>query len=177
MTGDQRPDRRRAAGADQGAGRARLRIYIGAAPGVGKTYEMLQEAHALRRQRARRGGRLRRDLRPPRHPGAAQGSRGHSRGGRSSTAARRWRRWTSTRSCARKPAGVRRRRAGAHQRAGQPARQALRGRARAARRRHSRDDRGEHPAPRDAQRRGRQGDRRARARDGARIRSSTAPTK
>jgi two-component system sensor histidine kinase KdpD len=28
--------------------RARLRIYIGAAPGVGKTYEMLQEAHALR---------------------------------------------------------------------------------------------------------------------------------
>ena len=28
--------------------RARLRIYIGAAPGVGKTYAMLQEAHALR---------------------------------------------------------------------------------------------------------------------------------
>ena len=28
--------------------RARLRIYIGAAPGVGKTYEILQEAHALR---------------------------------------------------------------------------------------------------------------------------------
>ena len=27
---------------------ARLRIYIGAAPGVGKTYEMLQEAHALK---------------------------------------------------------------------------------------------------------------------------------
>ena len=27
---------------------ARLRIYVGAAPGVGKTYEMLQEAHALR---------------------------------------------------------------------------------------------------------------------------------
>lgn len=30
------------------AERARLRIYIGAAPGVGKTYEMLQDAHALR---------------------------------------------------------------------------------------------------------------------------------
>ena len=30
--------------------RARLRIYIGAAPGVGKTYEMLQEAHSLRRR-------------------------------------------------------------------------------------------------------------------------------
>ena len=28
--------------------RARLRIYVGAAPGVGKTYEMLSEAHALR---------------------------------------------------------------------------------------------------------------------------------
>src|SRR3982074_3567880 len=28
--------------------RARLRIYIGAAPGVGKTYSMLQEGHALR---------------------------------------------------------------------------------------------------------------------------------
>ena len=27
---------------------ARLRVYIGAAPGVGKTYAMLQEAHALR---------------------------------------------------------------------------------------------------------------------------------
>ena len=30
--------------------RARLRVYIGAAPGVGKTYEMLQEAHALRKR-------------------------------------------------------------------------------------------------------------------------------
>jgi two-component system sensor histidine kinase KdpD len=28
--------------------RARLRICVGAAPGVGKTYQMLQEAHALR---------------------------------------------------------------------------------------------------------------------------------
>ena len=28
--------------------RARLRIYIGAAPGVGKTYAMLEEAHALK---------------------------------------------------------------------------------------------------------------------------------
>jgi two-component system sensor histidine kinase KdpD len=30
--------------------RVRLRIYIGAAPGVGKTYSMLQDAHALRRE-------------------------------------------------------------------------------------------------------------------------------
>jgi len=32
------------------AERARLRIYIGAAPGVGKTYSMIEDAHALRRQ-------------------------------------------------------------------------------------------------------------------------------
>ncbi|MEP7273624.1 MAG: histidine kinase [Acidobacteriota bacterium] len=30
--------------------RARLRIYIGAAPGVGKTFQMLEEAHLLKRQ-------------------------------------------------------------------------------------------------------------------------------
>ena len=30
--------------------RARLRLYIGAAPGVGKTYRMLEDAHELRRQ-------------------------------------------------------------------------------------------------------------------------------
>ena len=30
--------------------RPRLRIYIGAAPGVGKTYSMLQDAHAFRRE-------------------------------------------------------------------------------------------------------------------------------
>src|SRR6185503_12777844 len=29
--------------------RPKLRIYIGAAPGVGKTYSMLREAHALKR--------------------------------------------------------------------------------------------------------------------------------
>src|SRR5436305_94525 len=30
--------------------RGRLKVYLGFAPGVGKTYEMLQEAHRLRRQ-------------------------------------------------------------------------------------------------------------------------------
>src|SRR5689334_23213655 len=29
---------------------ARLRIYIGAAPGVGKSYSMLEDAHAFRRE-------------------------------------------------------------------------------------------------------------------------------
>jgi two-component system sensor histidine kinase KdpD len=32
------------------AQRARLRIYLGAAPGVGKTYQMLEDAHLLRQQ-------------------------------------------------------------------------------------------------------------------------------
>jgi two-component system sensor histidine kinase KdpD len=32
------------------AERARLRVYIGAAPGVGKTYTMLEDAHALRQR-------------------------------------------------------------------------------------------------------------------------------
>jgi two-component system sensor histidine kinase KdpD len=31
-------------------GRARLRVYIGAAPGVGKSYKMLEDAHELKRQ-------------------------------------------------------------------------------------------------------------------------------
>jgi two-component system sensor histidine kinase KdpD len=30
--------------------RARLRVYVGAAPGVGKTYSMIEDAHAFRRQ-------------------------------------------------------------------------------------------------------------------------------
>ncbi|MEW6731034.1 MAG: universal stress protein [Acidobacteriota bacterium] len=34
----------------ENAQRARLRIYIGAAPGVGKTYKMLEDAHLLRKQ-------------------------------------------------------------------------------------------------------------------------------
>src|SRR5438128_12343765 len=31
-------------------GRARLRVYIGAAAGVGKSYQMLEDAHDLKRQ-------------------------------------------------------------------------------------------------------------------------------
>jgi two-component system sensor histidine kinase KdpD len=30
--------------------KATLRVYIGAAPGVGKTWQMLEDAHALKRQ-------------------------------------------------------------------------------------------------------------------------------
>src|SRR5690242_9287502 len=34
----------------QGSARANLRVYIGAAPGVGKTYQMLADAHLLKKQ-------------------------------------------------------------------------------------------------------------------------------
>src|SRR5215510_3554843 len=34
----------------QGGERANLRVYIGAAPGVGKTYQMLEDAHLLKKQ-------------------------------------------------------------------------------------------------------------------------------
>ena len=34
----------------QEEGRARFRVYIGAAPGVGKSYRMLEDAHQLRDQ-------------------------------------------------------------------------------------------------------------------------------
>lgn len=47
MTG-QRPSADALLARIQEEARARLRVYIGAAPGVGKTYEMLVEAHALK---------------------------------------------------------------------------------------------------------------------------------
>jgi two-component system, OmpR family, sensor histidine kinase KdpD len=46
MTERPKPDQLLARLKDEG--RPRLRVYIGAAPGVGKTYAMLEEAHALR---------------------------------------------------------------------------------------------------------------------------------
>ena len=97
---------------------ARLRVYIGAAPGVGKTYEMLQEAHALRARGLDVVVGLvetygRRDT-----AGTAQGSRGDSAAARSSTAASCSRRWTSTPSSGAGPQVVCGRRAGAHERAG-----------------------------------------------------------
>ena len=38
------------AAADRDEGRGRLKIFLGAAPGVGKTYEMLQSANARKRE-------------------------------------------------------------------------------------------------------------------------------
>ncbi len=48
--------------------RGQLRVYLGAAPGVGKTYEMLEEGHRRARPRHRRGRRLRRDATAGRTP-------------------------------------------------------------------------------------------------------------
>ena len=148
--------------------RGTLRIYLGAAPGVGKTYAMLDEAH----RRKARGtdvvvalvethGRARTramvgDLEvlpaQDRRPTAAPSST----------------RWTSTRSWP-GARGRLRRRAGAHQHPGLPQREALAGRRGAARRRHHRAVDGQHPAPRVAQRRRREDHRRPPAGDRARL--------
>lgn len=47
---DGRPDPEALLAKLQQAARARLRVYVGAAPGVGKTYQMLEDAHLLRQQ-------------------------------------------------------------------------------------------------------------------------------
>src|ERR1044072_2743808 len=47
---DKRPDAESLLVKQKQARRARLRVYIGAAPGVGKTYQMLEEAHELKQQ-------------------------------------------------------------------------------------------------------------------------------
>jgi len=48
--GDARPNAQSLLSKEQESRRARLRVYLGAAPGVGKTYQMLEEAHLLKRQ-------------------------------------------------------------------------------------------------------------------------------
>lgn len=47
---DARPKAESLLASEQQARRARLRIYIGAAPGVGKTYQMLEDAQQLKKQ-------------------------------------------------------------------------------------------------------------------------------
>jgi len=47
---DARPSAESLLAKQERAGHARLRVYLGAAPGVGKTYQMLEEAHLLKRQ-------------------------------------------------------------------------------------------------------------------------------
>jgi two-component system, OmpR family, sensor histidine kinase KdpD len=47
---DARPSPESVLARQEQSSRARLRIYIGAAPGVGKTYQILEDAHQLKRQ-------------------------------------------------------------------------------------------------------------------------------
>ena len=150
------------------ARRGKLKVFFGAAAGVGKTYAMLE---AAREQRAdgvdvvvgyiETHGRAETDallagleLLPA---AAARLSRHHAPRVRPR----------------RRPAPPAHhhpgRRARPHQRAGLPARQALAGRGRAARRRHRRLHHRQRPARREPERRGGQDHRRGHARDGARL--------
>ena len=147
--------------------RGTLRIYLGAAPGVGKTFAMLNEGRRRhdrgtdvvvgfvefhgRPHTAEQVGDLevipRRTLRVPRDDVRGDGRRRHP--------------------AAPAPAGARRR-VRPHQRPGLAQREAVAGRRRAARRRHRRHLDGEHPAPRVAERRRRADHRDQAAGDGAR---------
>jgi hypothetical protein len=132
---------------------ARLRIYIGAAPGVGKTYHMLNDAHILRQQgvdlviglvethgRKDTEDRIR-DLEIV--PQRVIPYRGVN-----------LKEMDVDAIMARHPKYRGGGRAGAHQRSRKQEPQALRGCAGAAGRRHQRDDGGEYSAPGDAERRG-----------------------
>ena len=133
--------------------RGTLRIYLGAAPGVGKTFAMLNEGRRRRERGTDVVVGLRRDPRPGPHRRAARRPRGRAPPDGRLPRARPSRRWTSTPSW---PAGPRWRWSTSWPTPtcpGQPQRQALAGRRRAARRRHRRHLDGQHPAPRVAQRR------------------------
>ena len=134
---------------------------------------MLEAAPSRAARGRRRRGRRGRDPRPRRDRGAARGPRDPARAHDRVPRHRRSRSSTSTRALARRPRLILRRRAGAHQRARLPPRQALAGRRGAARRRHRRLHHAQRPAPREPERRRRADHRRRGARDGAGLRSST----
>ena len=117
------PRPRRASGADAaeavdaGGGRAAtLRIYLGAAPGVGKTFAMLNEGRRRRRAGHRRRRRLRRDPRPGPHRRADRRPRGRAPPAGSSTAAPTFEEMDVDAVLARRPERGAGRRAGPHQR-------------------------------------------------------------
>ena len=118
-------------------------------PGRGQDLRAAPGGERPSGERAGCGRRLRRDARPRRHRGAAQGP-----GDRAAPPHRLSRCRAGgdgrRRHPASPPARLRRRRAGALERRGQPPRETLPGRARHPRRRHRRADGGQHPASRDA---------------------------
>ena len=162
---------------DEPPRRGELRIYLGAAPGVGKTFAMLGEA----RRRAERGTDVvvglvethGRDKTAELLDGLEVVPRKHAEPPRP----RRSPRWTSTRSSPAQPEVVAGRRARAHQRARLAQREALAGRRGAARRRHRRAVHRQRAAPREPQRRGRADHRRRRSTRPCRTRSCAAPTR
>ena len=156
------PRRTRCSRSPSRSGRGRLKIFLGAAPGVGKTYAMLS------------GG-----ARAPRPRAAMSSSASSRRTGARETEAlldglevlprkpiiyvnRILSEFDIDAALARKPEPAARRRARPHQHPRQPPSQALAGRRGAARRRHRRLDHAQRPAPRKPQRRGRADHRRAR---------------
>ena len=147
--------------------RGRLRIYLGAAPGVGKTYAMLSEAHRRRRAGHRRAWSASSSTTAGRAPRRCSTAWSACRAASWRTAAPASPRWTSTRSSRAHPAGRPGRRARPHQRPRLAQRQALAGRRGAARGRHRRHLHRQHPAPGVAQRRRRVDHRRPAARDRA----------
>ena len=153
----------------------RLKIFVGAAPGVGKTYEMLQSAHAKLKAgadvvvgvvethgRAETEALLKGLEVLPRKRLDLQGADARGDGPR-----------RADRAPAADRAG---RRTRPYQRAGQPPSQALSRCRGAAVPRHRRLYRGQYPAHRKPQRRGRADHACAGARDRAGLRCSTAPT-
>ncbi len=127
-----------------------LRLYLGAAAGVGKTYQMLGDA----RLAAEEGADLVIGYLEPHGRVADRGARARSRAraARALRLGRPRRERARLRLAARAPAERRdHRRAGAHECRRRRAPQALRRRRAAARQRHRRLDDGQHPAPREPQ--------------------------
>ena len=168
-------------GASRGGGdamaRGQLRVYLGAAPGVGKTYTMLEEAH----RRADRGtdvvvGFV--------ETHGRQHTAGHGRrpGGRAPqdhrpTAAPTFTEMDLDAVLARRPEVALVDELAHTNVPGSPQRQALAGHRGAARRRHHRAHHRQHPAPGVAQRRRRADHRRRAARDRARRGRPRAPSR
>ncbi len=149
--------------------RGRLKIFLGAAPGVGKTFEMLREGAERLRAGTDVGGRRRRDARPRRDRGAGRAVRDRAPPHDRLSAATALEEMDLDAVLARRPALALVDEFAHSNVEGQPPPQALAGRRGAARRRHRRLHHAQRPARREPERRRRQLHPRPRARDGARL--------
>ena len=130
------------------AGRGRLRVYLGMAPGVGKTYRMLEEGHRRTRPRHRRGRRLRRAARPAADTAALLDGLEIVPRRRIDYRGVVVEEMDTDAVIARRPTVALDRRAGPHERPGLGPREALAGRGGHPRRRHPRREHLQRPAPR-----------------------------